>query len=387
MILLRERFSLPNVGALIFVGGGGDSEVEQMVSRGQQASALDTIERLLATGLCDLIVVSTDSLAFARELCHYPVQLELTLGEFHFGRQLRSLIEKYRIQRPFYFGGGSAPLLSQADLERILAQLLSLDAGVIANNYYSSDFLAFHPADALDLVALPAIDNDLAFLLVNRAGLPNRPLPWSAATQMDIDTPADLGVLALHPGVGSHLREYVRSLELGLDRLEAAMKCLVDQNAEVLVAGRISSQTWSYLEKEAACRKRVFSEERGMRASGREARGEVVSLLGLHLEAVGPCSFFQSLASLGQAAILDTRVIFRHLKLDPPPADRFHADLLQPEAISDPRLREFTRAAREAPIPLVLGGHSIVSGGLVALVEAAWARFDPKGRVCPQQAL
>jgi len=36
---------------------------------------------------------------------------------------------------------------------------------------------------------------------------------------------------------------------------------------------RVSSTTWSYLERETACRTRVLSEERGMRASGRQARG------------------------------------------------------------------------------------------------------------------
>ena len=64
----------------------------------------------------------------------------------------------------------------------------------------------------------------------------------------------------------------------------------------------------------------------------------------------------------------------------PSAADRFYSDLRQPEKISDPWVRRFTEAAIEAPIPVVLGGHSLVSGGLYALVEAAWARGEDLAR-------
>ena len=44
-----------------------------------------------------------------------------------------------------------------------------------------------------------------------------------------------------------------------------------------------------------------------------------------------------------------------------------------------PFLRDFTRAAVEAPIPVLLGGHSLMSGGLMALNEFAWAERDAGG--------
>ncbi len=113
-----------------------------------------------------------------------------------------------------------------------------------------------------------------------------------------------------------------------------------------------------------------------MRASGREARGEVRSLLGFYVDSVGPRRFFESLGKLGQAAFLDSRVVFNHRGLRPSAADRFHSDLLEAEAIADSFVREFTAAAREAPIPVLLGGHSLVSGGLWALIDAAWQERD-----------
>ena len=50
-------------------------------------------------------------------------------------------------------------------------------------------------------------------------------------------------------------------------------------------------------------------------------------------------------------------------------ADRYHSDLLQWEDVGEPFLRRMTWAAAEAPVPIVMGGHSIVSGGLMALAE------------------
>jgi hypothetical protein len=95
----------------------------------------------------------------------------------------------------------------------------------------------------------------------------------------------------------------------------------------------------------------------------------------MHMQAVGVERFFQeALPELGQAAFLDDRAIWAHCGVWPPTSDRFHSDLLNPAAIEDPFLRQFTEAALTCPIPLVLGGHTLVSGGLSVLVEAAWAR-------------
>jgi hypothetical protein len=46
--------------------------------------------------------------------------------------------------------------------------------------------------------------------------------------------------------------------------------------------------------------------------------------------------------------------------------------------VEQPYLREFTHAAVEAPLPVILGGHSLVSGGLMLLTEAAWKAEDQR---------
>ena len=222
-------------------------------------------------------------------------------------------------------------------------------------------------------------------MLGEDAGLPIRELPRTGATQFDVDTPVDLLTLASHPGAGPHTRAYLEGLALDLSHLDAALALMLDRDATILVAGRISSATWSYLERETACSTRVLSEERGMRASGRQARGEVRSLLGYYLEAVGMEKLFETLATMGQALFLDNRVLFAHQGFWPSAADRFHSDLRQPEQIRDPFVRALTEAAIAAPVPVIMGGHSLVAGGMYAMIDAAWARgHDVPRHVVPQ---
>ncbi len=368
--------SAQTVPMLIMTGTSEASEPERMVSRAREAVTLDLVERALTVPLLGPVVVATNSPALAGRLAGYPIQIDPDApGQtFHFGQRLAGLIGRYAMERCFYIGGGAGPLLPAADMATIAETLLATDRLLLTNNFYSSDWAAFAPTSALWGQPLPDNDNELAWLLGEDLGLPIRELPRSGATQFDVDTPVDLLTLAVHPGAGPHSRAYLDGLALDTSPLDAALPLMLDREAEILVAGRISSATWSYMERETACRTRVLSEERGMRASGRQARGEVRSVLGALIEAVGLERFFQVLASLGQAVYLDNRVIFAHRGLWPTASDRFYSDLRQPERVVDPFVRDLTEAALAAPVPVIMGGHSLVSGGMYALIEAAWER-------------
>lgn len=114
----------------------------------------------------------------------------------------------------------------------------------------------------------------------------------------------------------------------------------------------------------------------GQQAEAGPPTARARSLLGFYLEAVGVPRFFATLAELADAAFLDSRVILAHLGLRPGRADRFLSDLGRHEEIGDPFLRELTEGAARAPIPVALGGHSLVAGGLMALIEHAWRERD-----------
>ena len=372
---------------LIMTGVSEGSEPERMVSQARQAATLDLVERVLAIPSLRPIIVATNSQAFARKLAQFPIDVELDPPDepFHFGQRLAALIARYGMDRCFYMGGGAGPLLPAADMAAIAEDLLAAERLLITNNFYSADFAAFSPTSVLLDHPLPDKDNELGWLLGEDAGLPIRELPRSGATQFDIDTPMDLLTLAIHPDAGPHARACLDSLTLDTSALEAALPLMLDRDATILIAGRVGSATWRYLERDTACSTRVISEERGMRASGRQARGEVRSLLGYYLDAVGLEQFFEALATMGQAVFLDNRVILAHQGLWPSAADRFHSDLRQPAQITDPFLRALTEAAMAAPVPVIMGGHSLVSGGMYALIEAAWARgHDVPRHVVPE---
>ena len=114
-----------------------------------------------------------------------------------------------------------------------------------------------------------------------------------------------------------------------------------------------------------------------MGAAGRDADGSARSMLGQLIAAAGPAKFFgELLPQLCDAAFIDIRPALVQLGLRPSRADRFAADLGLADEISDEGLRELVQAAVASPVPVVLGGHSLVSGALMLLHDWAWEQRD-----------
>ena len=98
--------------------------------------------------------------------------------------------------------------------------------------------------------------------------------------------------------------------------------------------------------------------------------------MGRLLEEVGMERFGEELASLADGVVLDTRVLLAHADSRAGREDRFQSDLLAPEKVADPWLRDLTAALAAAKTPILLGGHSLLSGGLMALTDQAWLEND-----------
>jgi hypothetical protein len=348
-------------------------------------------------------------------------------------------------------GSGSMPLARIGDLRRFVDVAAGPSGFALANNRYSADAVAVAQSSILaELPPLPA-DNALPRWLDECAGTEVADLSARWRLGVDIDTPLDLIVLGIaggsHAGgrdldrvtaedddvaedgaraaawaaaaaratagesaddedavttaAGSHLDA---AAPLIGERLAALQGVLMNRRAELLVAGRVSAATLRWLESGVACRVRALVEERGMRAATRLAQSGTKSgsrpprsVLGELLDRDGPESFARIVAGLGDAAVIDTRVLLAHRHgadesaIEPPAAwpsaeDRFASDLLEPGGIVDPWLRALTtaaagpRAAAGAPTaggaadfagPILLGGHTLVNGGLRLLAERA----------------
>lgn len=357
---------------LLLSGGWGDSKVEQAVAGAHRAAARDLLENFAQIEMIDRVIVVTDDADWGARLSDLPVDVDIDppLERFHFGRRLAGLIERYEAERVLYTGGGSAPLMSTKQWAKVVEKLGQAERLVVTNNLHSCDWAGFTPTrEAVPLIARQLNDNAIAWTLANEGGFPVESQRASAASRFDIDTPADLLIADRHPRIGRHLRRHLEALGWESPGLDGVLAEMARDGGSLLVAGRVSSAAWGALEKASRCWVRIFAEERGMRASGRQGRGEVRSVLAEYLGLVGVERFFEELGQLANGMLLDNRVILAAHQLWPSTIDRFNSDLCRWKEVEDPFLQALTRAAAEAPIPVVMGGHSVVGGGLMALTE------------------
>lgn len=265
-------------------------------------------------------------------------------------------------------GSGSVPLATRADV-RAFVEAAAADGPVLTNNRYSADILAMPASAPMGEVPDVAADNGLPRWFSERAvAVADRAGRWRL--QVDLDSPLDgflVGLDGEGDGRGAGPFERIRT---GAERIRAVA---ADPAAELLIQGRTSAASLRWLERSTASRTRALVEERGMRTA-RPGQRPARSVLGLVLDREGPAALGAVLAGLGDAAIVDARVLLAHrLGADetawPAAEDRFASDLLLHEGISDPWLRDLTRAAAEAPIPVLIGGHTLVGPGLRLLIK------------------
>jgi hypothetical protein len=289
-----------------------------------------------------------------------------------FGARLRAFVAERRPDGLVVLGSGAIPLADAADRRAFVAAAAAPGRAALANNRYSADIVAIPGVRSLP--ALPDLpsDNALPRWLAERAGwtVAERRRSWRLG--FDIDGPLDLVLAGPRPWLP---RPPAVLIEQVVARLASAARVAADPRMELVVAGRTSAAALAWLERSIAARTRAFVEERGMRTAVAGQRPPR-SLLGALLDRGEPGGLGAVLAGLGDAALVDSRVLIAHrLGVDetawPPAGDRFASDLLLHERIGDPWLRDLTRDAASARIPVLLGGHSLVGPGLRLVPEAA----------------
>lgn len=272
---------------------------------------------------------------------------------------------------------GAVPLLRRHDAERLVAVAEAGGPLAMTNNRYSSDICAVAGARLLRDLPPLATDNALPRWLSEGAGFAVAELPARARLALDLDTPLDAALVALHPAAPAWLRAAGRGAGLAVPRLEELRALAADPRRELLIFGRSGSTTLRWLERNARCRVRFLAEERGLRTAVAGQRPPSATL-GRLLENAGPGALAAVVGRLSDGAILDSRLLLAdRLGADengwPPAADRYASDLLRPDDIRDRWLRALTASAATASGPILLGGHSLVGPGVALLLRAASA--------------
>jgi hypothetical protein len=291
-----------------------------------------------------------------------------------FGERLRRLVRDHVTGGLVVLGAGSMPLATDDDRRGFVDAARADAAGALANNAYSADVIAIADA-ASALPDLPpdlASDNALPRWLSEVAGVPVRDLRARRDLAFDVDSPLDVllleGLVDGLPALPAAESEAVRS------RLAALRALAADSGAELLVAGRINGDDLRAVERGSRARTRVLIEERGMRTAalaaqrGHANRRPPRSLLARLLDADGPGALAELVAAHADGALIDTRVLMAARagadeRAWPAPEDRFASDLLLPDRITDPWLPRLTESAASAPVPILLGAHTLVGPG------------------------
>ena len=310
--------------------------------------------------------------------------------ERSFGERLRELVAEAGSGGLVVLGSGSIPLATANDRRALVAVAAGDARRALANNRYSADVVAIARIEILeDIPDLPG-DNALPRWLEEVAGFQVDDLRRRWRLAFDIDGPLDLVLVgAAGPGASGAPVD----LSLLASRIAGVRAVAADPRAELLIAGRTSSGTLAWLERHSAARTRAWVEERGLRAASRLAQADGAepapatatttgpgrppgSILGTLLDRDGPGSLGDHLGLFADAALVDSRVLLAH-RVGPDEAgwpiaeDRFASDLLLPELIADPWLRELTTSAAAARIPVLLGGHTLVGPGVRPVIEGA----------------
>jgi hypothetical protein len=344
-----------------------------VLATGRHLLAAELSQRLARQGAAVKLIPPDDSPAF-----HWGMW---------FTRAARTALDEAgdHVDALGWVGAGALALLADDALDTLLSPV----AGeVVANNRFSSDafVVAGDLPAALGVLAGLGADNGAPRAL-EAAGFTVRDLSTPPWTRFDVDTPLDLallrlatrlpGIRSLDPAISAFLEgaQLPGGQPLMIPRVDEILDVLRSRNAELVVAGRIPSSSFSYLEEQAACRVRLFVEERGMRAA---PANRPRSLLADWVTEKGPTSLIEHLVDLGNAVILDTRVVMAAMvgsadpAVWPSPEERFASDFADPTPVSAEWLREMTTAAASASVPFVLGAHTLVSDGLRILTDASW---------------
>ena len=347
----------------------GDEYPIQLVNWARAAILADTAGRAKRAGFDRVRVFSTTTPTEFREL-----EVEQTDAEDRIGRIVGDAAVK--AEGPVCYAGSGMPMMTVRDWAAVLKQIRSGVA--VANRIFSTDWIGVPDGGLFGDVSVSHTDNEFGQLVRNRGEV--APFPRSANSLFDVDTPADLAVLKYVQGAGrlesgprlASMLDTTVALAHAEAKARRVFYTYTRDDQELFISGRVGGADWAVLDRDTACRVRVLSEVRGLKVRAEPAW----TLLGVVYDAIGMGGLTNALAGMGDAMIWDTRPFFSDQGWELSRSDRFAADLGRWDMIEHEELAELVLALEEAPMPVLTGGHSLVSGGMLAGIDAAWSRRE-----------
>lgn len=369
MLSPQDWAPVPEAAGVLHViceGGPRADEPSRELARIRAANVLDLVERFTGLAPAGQVAVYTSYPDLARAASALGAAVVRTpTADFHFGRTLQDAVRRFRPEAVLALGGGACPLFLPEDFAFTYRALRQPERIVVANAPGSADMVACNHPHGLLWTELPPIDNSLPRAL-RALGYRRVLIPNSGRMHFDLDTPTDAVLLRMLSPAGPRITPALAELPWRLPALDAAVACLRGDRPHVGLFGRVPSDLLAHLDMAARWRPHVLSEDRGLKAQGLDGRQ-----VGGLMAALGPERLLDAAVGVCDVVFFDTRPLAQ--AWDAGPADRFYSDLGRDDRIGTARLRSFTRRVAASPIPVVLGGHCLVSGGIWMLSQLTHA--------------
>ena len=337
--------------------------VSEAIKEAREEMIFDTSQRMFESGYFDsTIIIGNETLLQKVKKINFVI-FEKIEKKINFGKYLLKIINKYLLDKIFYFGAGSCYFLNKDEFKFISEN--TIKGQFISNNPVSSDFISFSSSDLTNEIILnfPNIDNYFSSYLMSKTFLKYLKMPVSLGSVFDIDTPNDFAILSKITHNSGNIGNYIsNSIFKNID-LDKFIKVLSSKSSEIFVYGRINPLNLYMAEKNIPCKIRFLSEERGLKIRGKASS----SLLKYFFKSENFDNLFKLFENICDGGIFDTRIIFSLFAGEYEQEDVYLSDMKIWQKIKNPFIKFFTKKIAESKIPIILGGHSVVNGGLMAL--------------------
>ena len=265
--------------------------------------------------------------------------------------------------------GGMLPLLCSEDWDLLDSLLRSNPNAAYTNSFENPTMVGWSPACSLAGNVSPTGDGVFSTHFLNNFPLPVHALPYTPGYQFTLEAMPDALLLQSVLHASDPLLRVVNEVPYRSTNIDIVRDMLTVKGIKLWISGRIHGSTVEYMNTKLNIRIRAIIDQHS--AMNNPSLGYMRSFAGQYIEKSGLSQFIRVVEESADCAVLDIEPLCAHFRVAPSAHDLFMSSVGEGESIENSWLQEFTHAIVEARIPIILGGHNLVQGGLLALVDAS----------------